>query len=38
MRRRNISAKKHARKFNKARSTTRAVNNPSNYLRGGRRL
>jgi len=36
--RRNISGKHHARRFNKARSKYRAINNPSRILRGGTRL
>lgn len=37
MRRKNISFKKHARKFNKARNKTRAINN-AQIMRGGFRL
>lgn len=37
MRRKNISFKKHSRKFNKARSKTRAINNAM-PMRGGFRL
>lgn len=36
--RRNISGKKHARKFNKARRRTKAINNPRGMARGGFRF
>lgn len=38
MARQRISARKHSRKFNKARKRTKAINSPSHFLRGGRRL
>ncbi|QXP08146.1 MAG: hypothetical protein [Arizlama microvirus] len=36
--RRNISGKKHARKFNKAHRRTKAVNRPGSMARGGFRF
>jgi len=36
--RRNISGKRHSRKFNKARRKTRAINSPQHIMRGGFRL
>jgi len=36
--RRNISGKKHARKFNKVRRRTKAINNPGHIARGGFRF
>lgn len=33
-----MSAKKHSRKFAKAKRKTRAINSPSHVMRGGRRL
>lgn len=38
MARRNISARKHGRKFNKAKRRSRAINTPSHVMRGGFRL
>jgi len=38
MRRKNISYKKHARKFNSARRNYKAVNSPQQIMRGGFRL
>lgn len=38
MRRRNISGKKHGRKFNNARKRTRKINSPAFVMRGGIRL
>lgn len=37
-RRKNISARKHARKFAKARKTTKVINSPRVVMRGGIRL
>lgn len=34
----NMSGKKHARKFTKARKRTRAINSPQKIMRGGFRL
>lgn len=38
MRRRNISGKRHGRRFNKLRNRRRAINEPSSFMRGGIRL
>jgi len=38
MARRNISAKRHGRKFNKAKNKTRKINTPNHVMRGGIRL
>lgn len=38
MARRNISGKKHARKFSKARRKSRSINSPQVIMRGGFRL
>lgn len=38
MARRNIGGKRYARKFNKTRGKTRAINNPQYSMRGGIRL
>jgi len=38
MARRNISGKKHARKFQRARNKGRAINSPGTVMRGGIRL
>lgn len=38
MRRRNISGKRHGRKFQKIRSRRKAINEPSHFMRGGIRL
>lgn len=38
MARRNINARKHARKFSKARRRSKVINSPNFVLRGGIRL
>lgn len=38
MRRRNISGRKHGKRFSKARRSRRAINEPSMVMRGGIRL
>lgn len=38
MARRNMSARKHGRKFGRARNKTRRINTPSHVMRGGIRL
>lgn len=38
MRRKPMSGRHHARKFNRARRKTRAINNPRQIMRGGFRL
>jgi len=38
MKRRNISGRKHARKFTKSRRSSKAINSPSFVMRGGIRL
>ena len=38
MARRNISPRKHARKFSKASKRRKAINSPNTMMRGGRRL
>lgn len=38
MARRNISARKHAKSFNRTKRKGRAINNPQRIMRGGFRL
>lgn len=38
MKRRNMSPRKHARRFTKARRQTKAINSPAFIMRGGIRL